>query len=380
MSEIAWIKLKTEMFDDPKIKVIQSMPEGDSLLVIWIRLMTLAGTTNDNGYIYLTPQVPYTEEMLTVIFNRPLAIVRLALDTFTRLGMLEQDAQGIYLVNFSKHQALDKLSAIKEKNKTRQQRYRENQRLLAQTQDTENIALPGDVTGDVTVQSSCDVTGDVTAHVSCNATSDKCHVTPNTHPNVNGNVTRNVTRNAAVTSCHAVDKDKELDKDLEKESEKDLKTLKPPLPPTQTLQGGAGGGKGEREDLAVPKDEASDTLAGVFRKILGRRASTYELETLMSYQGQGLDFAVIEKALQDTADNGVKHLGYTKAILNRCVREGLVTLPQYTDRQKSRKFKATKEEYDGSQFTPQQPSDAELIQLAYANALDESEWDDASDF
>ena len=27
------------MFDDEKIKIIQSMPEGDALLVIWIRLI-----------------------------------------------------------------------------------------------------------------------------------------------------------------------------------------------------------------------------------------------------------------------------------------------------------------------------------------------------
>ncbi|MFA1421627.1 phage replisome organizer N-terminal domain-containing protein, partial [Enterococcus faecalis] len=37
MAEISWIKLKTTMFDDEKIKLIQSMPEADAILVIWIR-------------------------------------------------------------------------------------------------------------------------------------------------------------------------------------------------------------------------------------------------------------------------------------------------------------------------------------------------------
>ncbi|WP_342082555.1 phage replisome organizer N-terminal domain-containing protein, partial [Enterococcus faecalis] len=43
MAEISWIKLKTTMFDDEKIKLIQSMPEADAILVIWIRLLVLAG-------------------------------------------------------------------------------------------------------------------------------------------------------------------------------------------------------------------------------------------------------------------------------------------------------------------------------------------------
>ena len=32
MGNIKWIKLNVDMFDDEKIKSIQSMPEGDSLL------------------------------------------------------------------------------------------------------------------------------------------------------------------------------------------------------------------------------------------------------------------------------------------------------------------------------------------------------------
>ena len=37
MAEINWIKLRVDMFDDDKIKIIQSMPEGDAILVVWSR-------------------------------------------------------------------------------------------------------------------------------------------------------------------------------------------------------------------------------------------------------------------------------------------------------------------------------------------------------
>ena len=42
MAEINWIKLRVDMFDDDKIKIIQSMPEGDAILVVWIRILALS--------------------------------------------------------------------------------------------------------------------------------------------------------------------------------------------------------------------------------------------------------------------------------------------------------------------------------------------------
>jgi phage replisome organizer, putative, N-terminal region len=79
MAEVKWIKITTNMFDDEKIKLIDAMPERDTIHYIWIRLLVQAGKTNANGYIFLNENVPYTEEMLSTIFNRPLNSVRLAL-------------------------------------------------------------------------------------------------------------------------------------------------------------------------------------------------------------------------------------------------------------------------------------------------------------
>ena len=54
MSEVKWIKLSTSMFEDEKIRLIESMPEADTLLIIWIRLLAQAGKTNASGYIFLS--------------------------------------------------------------------------------------------------------------------------------------------------------------------------------------------------------------------------------------------------------------------------------------------------------------------------------------
>ena len=128
MAEVKWIKLTVDMFDDEKIKIIQSMPDGDTLLVIWIRLLTLAGKTNDNGYIYIAENIPYTEEMLSVILNKPILTIRLAIETFTNLQMIDTDTKGIYLVNFEKHQSLEKMAKIKEQNRKRQAKFKEKKK------------------------------------------------------------------------------------------------------------------------------------------------------------------------------------------------------------------------------------------------------------
>lgn len=124
MSSVKWIKINVDMFDDEKIKIVQAMPEGDSLLVIWIKLITLAGKTNDGGYIYINENMPYTDEMLSTIMNKPISIIQLALATFIKLGMIETDEKGIYLVNFEKHQSLDRMQEIREYNRLAQQKHR----------------------------------------------------------------------------------------------------------------------------------------------------------------------------------------------------------------------------------------------------------------
>lgn len=128
MSSVKWIKINIDMFDDEKIKIIQAMPEGDSLLVVWIKLITLAGKTNDGGYIYIAENMPYTEEMLSTIMNKPINTIRLALSTFLSLKMIEEDTKGIYLVNFEKHQSLDKMEKLKEQNRLRVAKYRDKKK------------------------------------------------------------------------------------------------------------------------------------------------------------------------------------------------------------------------------------------------------------
>lgn len=132
MAEISWIKLKTTMFDDEKIRLIQAVPESDAILVIWIRLLVLAGKTNDDGLIYIQRNMPYTEEMLATLFDKPVNTVRLALQTLASFNMIDLNSDGVIAIaNWEKHQNIEGMEKVREQNRLRKQRQRGKQKLLS---------------------------------------------------------------------------------------------------------------------------------------------------------------------------------------------------------------------------------------------------------
>ena len=246
------IKLRIDMFEDEKIKLIQSMPEGDTILVVWIRLIALAEKCNAGGLIRLAEDCPYTDEMLAVIFNKPLQTVRLALTTFERFRMIENTLGGICIANFDSNQSVedmdqnvDGVDNIREQNRIRKQRergrkkgaIREGLPLIAQGSEPEadensdvtgmsqekSVTSHGNVTGmsqEKSVTSHGNVTGmsqekSVTSHGNVTGMSQEKSVT--SHGNVTG-----MSREKSVT-CHdpVTDKENEEEKDKDKERTKE---------------------------------------------------------------------------------------------------------------------------------------------------------------
>ena len=141
MAEIKWIKITTDIFDDEKIRLIDSLPEHDAILVIWFKILTLAGRQGGNGLLMMNNRVHYTEEMLATLFNRPLNTIRLALQTFEQFGMIEITDGVISLPNWEKHQNVSGMEKIKEQTRQRVARHRENQKKLASGNVTCNVTV-----------------------------------------------------------------------------------------------------------------------------------------------------------------------------------------------------------------------------------------------
>ena len=153
MSEVKWIKICTDIFDDEKISLIDGMPDRDGIIVIWFKLLCMAGKQNNGGVFMLNDKIAYTDEMLATIFRRPLNTVRLALKTFEQFGMVNIINNAYTIPNWEKHQSLGKLEAAKEKNRLRVAAHRERQKQLAQCNDYSN--------GDVMPCNDADIDTDI---------------------------------------------------------------------------------------------------------------------------------------------------------------------------------------------------------------------------
>ena len=130
-SEVKWIKIVTDIFDDEKILLIESMPERDAIIVIWFKLLCLAGKQNNGGVFLLNDKIAYTDEMLSVIFRRNLNTVRLALQTFEKFGMIEIVNDTITIPNWGKHQSIDQLENKRSYMQKYMQDYRKKQKEIA---------------------------------------------------------------------------------------------------------------------------------------------------------------------------------------------------------------------------------------------------------
>ncbi|NOW88022.1 putative phage replisome organizer [Clostridium beijerinckii] len=105
MKERRYVRFRVDMYEDTKFKIIDRMPERDVIYYIWTRIVILAGRVNLDGNLYMSKSIPYTLKTLAIEFNRDESQVKLALDTFIDLEMVEVIEENIYKVkNFAKHQ------------------------------------------------------------------------------------------------------------------------------------------------------------------------------------------------------------------------------------------------------------------------------------
>lgn len=141
--EVKWIKVVVDIFDDEKILLIESLPEADSIIVCWFKLLCLAGKQNNSGVLMLNDRIPYTDEMLATVFRRPLQTVRLALETFERFEMIEIINGAVTIPNWGKHQSLERLEKLREYQREYHREYRKKQGQLSDGKHDSKVYVNG---------------------------------------------------------------------------------------------------------------------------------------------------------------------------------------------------------------------------------------------
>lgn len=128
MSDVKWIKISVDIFNDEKLQAISTLPDGNMVQLAWFKLLCLAGKCNEGGLLMVTRELPYTDEMLAKRFDMEIGQVQRALDIFQRAGMIDV-VENIYFVsNWSKYQNTQSLEEYKRQNRERQQKFRDKKK------------------------------------------------------------------------------------------------------------------------------------------------------------------------------------------------------------------------------------------------------------
>lgn len=127
------------MFDNRKIKHLRRLPDGNSIVLIWVMLLTLAGRCNSGGMIFLTENIPYTSKMLADELDFEESTVQLAMQALERLGMIQTSGDGFLAVTgWDEHQNIEGMEKIRESKRLAQARWRAKQAAIAEKSTVES--------------------------------------------------------------------------------------------------------------------------------------------------------------------------------------------------------------------------------------------------
>ena len=128
MADLQWLKLSTNFFDNNKIKLLESENDGDTLIRIWIQLLTIAMKCNYQGKLSITEDKPMTIIEISKIMGKSKKKIEKTLNIFQELQMIVIEDEFYKIKNWSKYQSIDRLEEIRLQNCKRQQKYREKKR------------------------------------------------------------------------------------------------------------------------------------------------------------------------------------------------------------------------------------------------------------
>lgn len=83
-----WLKMKNTFFDQDEIKIIESQPNGKDYIIFYMKL--LLKSIENEGKLYFRDTIPYNPQMLSVITNTSIDTVKVAVDLFTSLGLMDK--------------------------------------------------------------------------------------------------------------------------------------------------------------------------------------------------------------------------------------------------------------------------------------------------
>ena len=140
-----WLKLKDDFFDEKYIKALRKLPQGDSLIIIYLKMQLKSLKTE--GYIYYEEVLPDSITELSLALDEDENLTRLAVEALIKFGVIEQlDNETFYMV------ALQKLIGSETQAAERQRKHRELNKRDNVTDLRDNVTLEKDIEKEIDIE------------------------------------------------------------------------------------------------------------------------------------------------------------------------------------------------------------------------------------
>lgn len=142
-----WLKLQKDFFKRSDIRVVESMPNGKDYILFYLKM--LVESVSHDGELRFSDTIPYNDEMLSVITNTNIDIVRSAMKVFEELKMVSVlEDSTIYMNEVNKMIGKSCMSdEEKQNNAERQKRFRERKKMqLLEQENNDNVTVTLNVT------------------------------------------------------------------------------------------------------------------------------------------------------------------------------------------------------------------------------------------
>ncbi len=150
-----WLKLNENFFEREEIKVIENMPNGKDYIIFYLKLLLKSISTE--GKLKFRNIIPYTPDMLSAITGTDIDTVRVAIDLFAKLDLMEVWDDGTLFMIETQNMIGSETDSAKRMRKLRK---KEKQKELQPSQSDDNVQK-SDTDIDIDIDIDTDIDTDI---------------------------------------------------------------------------------------------------------------------------------------------------------------------------------------------------------------------------
>jgi predicted phage replisome organizer len=120
-----WLRLQEDFFERDEIKILEGMPNGKDYIIFYMKLLLKSISTD--GILVFNCCIPFTPEMLSSITGTNIDTVKVAVNTFIQLGLMERWDDGkLFMIATqnmigSEGESAQRVRALREREKNKKE-------------------------------------------------------------------------------------------------------------------------------------------------------------------------------------------------------------------------------------------------------------------